>query len=221
MKRLAWPSALLGVALVAAACSSSGSNGLSGDSPTQVLNAVKHALASATSATITGKIESSGKQATFNLTTFSNGDFQGTISENGATVKLVRIGNTDYLNASQSFYESEGASAQAAGAIAGKWVYGADSQIGVGNSFTLSSLAEQITKPSGTVTKGSTGTIDGQPTLALHSPQGTLWVATSGTAYPIEEIKTGSNGGVVQFTAWNQGTTPVAPSGARSLSSIS
>ena len=220
MRRLAWSTALCGVALIAAACSSSGSNGLSGDSPTQVLSAVKQALGSVSSATIVGNIRDSGKQATFNLTTFSKGDFEGTINESGETIKLVRIGNTDYIQGSKSFYESEGAPASAAASIAGKWVYGTDSEVGLGNTFALSSLAAQITKPSGTVTKGATGTIDGQAALALHSSEGTLWVATSGTPYPLEEIKTGSDGGVIHFSAWNQGTTPVAPSGAKPLSSV-
>lgn len=221
MRRRRWSAALCVAALVSAACGSAGSSGVSGDSATRVLSAVKQAFASASSATITGNIRSSGKVATFNLMTFSNGDFQGVIVENGETIRLVRIGTTDYLNASKAFYESEGAAASAAQAIAGKWVYGADSEVGLGNSFTLSSLASQITKPSGTVTKGATGTIDGQPAVALHSSQGALWVATSGPAYPLEEVKTGSNGGVVRFSAWNQGTVPHAPSGARPLSSIS
>src|ERR1700733_2305654 len=134
MKRVAWSGALCAVAVVAAACGS-GSSALTGDSAPQVLSAVKQALSSATSATITGTIRGgAGKSASFHLTTFSNGDFTGTIVENGASIKLVRIGNTDYLNATKNFCVSEGAPAQAAASISNKWVYGADSQVGLGNS---------------------------------------------------------------------------------------
>jgi hypothetical protein len=221
MKRFACSGVLCAVAISAAACSSSsGSNGTSGQSATQIISAVKQSLSSASSVRITGNIQQGSKQATFDLTTFSGGDFDGTISFSGSSVKLVRIGKTDYLNATKSFYTNQGAPAAAAQTLAGKWVYGPDSQIGLGNSFTLSSLTTQITKPQGTVTKGTTGTIDGQSAVSLRSQQGTLWVATSGTAYPIELAKSGSNGGVVKFTAWNQGSTPTAPAGAQSLNSL-
>jgi hypothetical protein len=221
MKRFACSGVLCVVAITAAACSSSsGSNGVAGQSSTQIISAVKQALSSASSVRVTGNIRQGSMQATFDLTTFSTGDFNGTINQGGASVKLVRIGTTDYLNASQSFWANQGAPAQTAQMLGGKWVYGTDKQIGLGNSFTLSSLSSQITTPKGTVTKGTTGTIDGQSALSLHSSQGTLWVATTGTTYPLELAKTGSNGGVVKFTAWNQGSSPSAPAGALSLNSL-
>jgi hypothetical protein len=219
MRRLTWLSALCGVALIAAACSSGSS--ISGQSPAQIISAVKQALASASSVRITGTIEQSGMQGSFDLTTFSNGDLQGTITESGESVKLVSVGKKDYLYASKSFWSTEGAPAQTAQTLANKWVYGTQSQVGLGDSFSLPTLSSQITKPQGKVTKGATGSISGQAAQSLHSTQGTLWVALNGTTYPIELTKTGSgSSGVIHFSAWNSGTTPTAPAGAESLDSL-
>ncbi len=229
--RLACAGALLAAAVAVAACgggSSSDNSGggtgttdLASASPSQILSAVKRSLASATSVRINGRVNQGSKVATFDLTTFANGSYAGTVTMNGSTVRLVRIGTTDYLEAPKSFYESQGASAAVAQLLDGKWVYGPDSQVGIGNDFTLSSLSSQITKPNGPVTKGATATVDGVTALALHSRQGTLWVATSGSNHPVKLEKSGATGGVVHFSAWNRGAVPSAPAGAVSLNSLS
>ena len=123
MKRPVLASALCVLALVAAACSS-GSSGISGESPTQILAAVKQALGSASSVKVTGRIQQSGMVGAFAITTFSKGDFEGTVNQGTGAVKLIRIGNTDYLNATKSFYVADGVPAAAAQLLAGKWVYG-------------------------------------------------------------------------------------------------
>jgi hypothetical protein len=223
-RRAAWSTVLVGLALSAAACSSGGSNAGSGDvasqTPDQIISAAKGALSSASSVRLTGHVDQGSSTGTFDLTTFRNGNFAGHIAINGYTVRLVRIGDTDYLNAPAAFYESQGTPAAAAQSLGGKWVDGTDSQVGFGNDFTLQSLSSEITKPTPPVTKGATGTVNGQSAVPLHSPKGTLWVAASGTPYPVELVKTGSTGGVVQFSAWNQGSPPTAPSGAVSLNSL-
>lgn len=219
MKRPVLASALCALAVLAAACSS-GSSSISGKSPKQILTAVKEALGSASSVKITGRVQQSGMVGAFNITTFSNGDFAGTINQGTGAVKVIRVGNTDYLNASKSFYLGDGAPANAAQVLAGKWVYGTNTQVGLGSDFTLKSLSSELTKPQGKVTKGVTGTVNGQSAQSLHSSDGTLWVALTGPAYPLEEVKAGNGGGVLYLTGWNQGTRPKAPAGAKSLSSM-
>jgi len=219
MRRLALAGALCcGLSVVAAACSSSG--GLASESPSQILSAVHQAVVSASSVRITGYATEGGKLTTADFTAYSNGNFTGTIGHNGATAQVVGIGGTVYLNASKSFYTEQRASAAAASLLGGKWVYGSNSQIGLGTTFTLSSLASQIAKSKGAVTKGTTGTVQGQAAVSLHNSEGTLWVATSGPAYPLEEVQTANGSGTVHFVAWNQGSPPTAPAGAQSLSSL-
>ncbi len=219
-RRRAWTGALAALALSAGACSSGGSSDLASQSPTQILNAVKQAFSSASSVRVTGRVNQGSQSGSVDLTTFSNSDFSGTISYGGNTVQVVRIGNNDYLKASAGFYQAQGSPASEASLLGGKWVYGTNQQVGLGNDFTLSGLASQVTKPKPPVTKGATGTVDGQAAVALHSPDGTLWVATSGTAYPIEISQSGSSGGDIHFSAWNQGTAPTAPAGAINLNSV-
>jgi hypothetical protein len=219
MRRSVLVAALCALAVFGAACGAGGS-GVSGESPAQILSSARQAFTSAHSVKITGHTEQNGMTGTFNITTFSNGDFEGTINAGTGTLKLVRIGNTDYLNSTKQYFAAEGAPAATAQALAGKWVYGPNSQLGLGSDFTLTSLSTQITKPPGKVTKGVTGTVNGQAAQSLHSSQGTLWVATSGPAYVLEELKTGSGGGVIYFTGWNEGTRPKAPAGAESLTTV-
>jgi hypothetical protein len=230
MKRFVGLGAVLAAALGVAGCSSSSngststtpvSNGVASETASQILNSVDQAVTSATSIQVTGNIVQKGKQETFQVVTFSSGNFSGNFVQGGNTVMFVKIGSTDYLNASAGYYESSGASASVAGLIGGIWVSGPDSQLGFGNSFTISSIFRNFKHPTGTISKGSASTIDGQAAFSLKSSKGgVLWVATTGTAYPIELTKFGSSSGTVKFTAWNQGTPPLAPAGAKPISSF-
>ncbi|MFZ0666598.1 MAG: hypothetical protein WAM97_12665 [Acidimicrobiales bacterium] len=221
MKRLASIGVLLAAALGLAACSSgSSSNGIPNESATQIVNSVGNALGSAKSVAISGNATQSGTAVTFTISTFSNGSFTGNISDNGTSFKLIKIGSTDYLNATAAYYEKQGVPASAAGEVGGKWIYAPDSQFGFGNSFVLSELEKSVKSPTGKVTKGASGTIGGQPAQAVVSSQGTLWVATTGPAFPLELTKNGSSSEKITFSDWNEGTPPVAPSGAIALSSL-
>ena len=63
-------------------------------------------------------------------------------------------------------------------------------------------------------------TINGQKAVAINDTTkgGTLYVSTTGTPYPIQISKTGSEAGIVKFENWNSprrspraGRSPVAP----------
>jgi hypothetical protein len=220
VKRAAGLGLALAAALAAAGCSSSG-NGIATDSVSQIQTKVGQAIGAATSVQISGTIIQSSKKISFQIATFSSGDFSGTIEQSGDSLQLKKIGSTDYLKGTVGYYETTGAPASTATLLGGNWVYGPDSQFGFGSSFTLSSLASNIKNPGGTLSKGASSTINGQAAFSVNSSKGgELWVATSGTAYPIQLDDSSSSGGTINFTDWNQGTPPVAPAGARSLASF-
>ena len=50
--------------------------------------------------------------------------------------------------------------------------------------------------------------------------QGTLYVATTGPAYPVAIVKAGANGGKIVFDKWNQPVALKAPSGAVNLTDL-
>ena len=221
MKWLARLGLVSAVALFAAGCSSSSNNGIASESVSQIQTSVEQALNSATSVQINGNSDQMGKPVTFQFVTFSSGDLSGSFQQGSNTVMLKKIGSTDYLNASAGYYEANNASAATAAELGGVWVFGPDSQFGFGSSFTISSLVNNIKNPNGQISKGSASTIEGQSAFSVNSTKGgVLWVATTGKAYPIELVDSGSSGGTISFSNWNLGTAPVAPAGAKSLASI-
>lgn len=67
----------------------------------------------------------------------------------------------------------------------------------------------------GELTKGTTKTIDGIEAIGLDSSKGgTLFIATTGSAYPLELSKPGADGGTVSFTDWNASVDVSEPSDA-------
>ena len=84
-------------------------------------------------------------------------------------------------------------------------------------SFTpftdLQKLMNQILTASGRVEKGDETKVDDQPAIALTDAKngGTLYVATTGPAYPLELKPGKDNSGSISFTEWDQPVTLTAP----------
>jgi hypothetical protein len=71
----------------------------------------------------------------------------------------------------------------------------------------------------GALTKGATGTVDGRGVIAVHdaSRQGTLYVATSGPAYPIRIQNESSDRGQIDFRRFNAKVVVRAPAHSMSI----
>ena len=122
-----------------------------------------------------------------------------------------------YINGSAAFYKHVGGTAAAA-LLQGKWLKAP------ANSGELASLAE-LTNLSklidtalsnhGTIAKGSVTTIEGQKAIALNDTTkgGTLYVATTGTPYPLQISKSGTESGKVVLNRWDEPVTLSAPPG--------
>ncbi len=202
------------------------SNGVAAESPAQILQAGVNAMRSAKSVHIKGTVGSGSQTITIDAVSFSNGDLDGTIGQNGATAQVVKIGGTDYFNGAASFWTTSGSASTALAAqLADRWISTKDGQgtPGIGTTFTMSALAAGLSEDNGTITKGSTGSVDGQPAISITSSNGgTLWIATTGTPYVLEATGSGSgsSSGSVTFTDWDQGTVPSPPAGAVAASSL-
>lgn len=221
MRRRTAAGLLAGVALVAAGCGSSG-NGVASKSPTDILQTALAAMKSAQSVTIDGTITSGSDVVTVDAAILSNGDFDGTIGENGKSAKLVKVGATDYLNGDLAFWTGNGLASAEASKVASRWVAIPDSQMGFGKTFSLDSLANSFQQNAGKISAGTTGTVDGQAAVSIVSSQGgTLWVATTGTAYPIQLSSTKKgDAGNISFSGWNQASTPGVPAGAETITQL-
>lgn len=82
----------------------------------------------------------------------------------------------------------------------------------------------QILGGRGTMTKGKTATIDGQPTIELKQDQklytGALYIAVTGEPYPALLRRTGRETGETTFTEWNKPVTVDPPAGAVALPAL-
>jgi hypothetical protein len=221
-RRLHLAAALLLIALasILAGCGSSSSsgNGIESKSPEQIVEAAKKASASAKSVHLSGTIRSSGKPVSLDMELLAGKGGKGTISQEGFTIKLIQVNGAVYINGSAAFYNHVGGAA-AAQLLQGKWLKAP------ANSGELASLAELTNLGKlldtalaghGKLAKGDTTTIRGQKAVTVNDTTkgGTLYVAATGTPFPLEIAKSGSETGRVSLDRWNQPVELSAPAGA-------
>jgi hypothetical protein len=216
--------AALTIAGCGSSASSSSGNGVSSKSASEILAASKSAADSASSVHVTGTLASNGTPITLDLSLASGQGGRGQISEGNLSFNLIVIGDTIYIKGSPAFYSHFGGTA-AAQLFQGKWLKAPVSGGELGSLAALtnfSQLLDQTLSSHGTLAKGASSTVAGQPVIELRdtSHNGSLFVATSGKPYPIQIVKHGSETGHITFTDWNQPVSLSAPAGAIDLSQL-
>lgn len=219
--RRAWACWLaIGLVALAGCGGSSGpkSNGVAEMTPTQIIQEMKKAVANATSVHISGTGSTSGTAISLDLQLARGKGGAGHVEVGGYGFDLVRIDGKLYFKADKKALEHY-AGGVVANLLAGRWFVVPAGSGGFG-SFTpftnLQALMNQILTASGRVEKGDETKVGGQPAIALTDTKkgGTLYVATTGPAYPLE-LKPGSNKtGSISFTEWDQPVTLTAPENA-------
>jgi hypothetical protein len=204
--------------------SSSSSNSVASKSPEQILSESKVAADNATSVHVSGSLKSGGAPVTLDLNLVSGEGARGEISENGASFKLILVGNTAYISGSPAFYRSLGGSA-AAQLLDGKWLKASASSgefASFGSLANMRELLDTTLASHGTLTKGATTSVNGQQAIALTdaTKSGTLYVATTGQPYPVRITKGGSESGKIDFEAWNKPVTITAPANSVDLAEL-
>jgi len=217
---------LLVLCLILAGCggSSSSGNGVESKSPTEILEASKAAASKATSVHIEGTIASSGKPVSLNMELLADKGGQGTISQEGFTIKLIQTNGAVYINGSAAFYNHVGGAA-AAQLLQGKWLKAPANSgelASLAELTNLSKLVDTALSGHGTLAKSGTATIGGQKAIGLKDTTkgGTLYVATTGSPFPLEITKGGSESGKVVLDRWNQPVTLTPPAGAIDVSKL-
>jgi hypothetical protein len=224
--RLPLAAALIALVLVAiAGCGDSSSgNGVASKTPAEILAATKAAADSASSVRVAGALSSGGSPITLNLSLVAGHGGRGQVSEGGLAFELIVIDSTVYIKGSPAFYSHFGGAA-AAQLFQGKWLKASVSSgelASLASLTNLGKLLDQALAGHGTLAKGATTTVSGQPVIELRdtAKDGSLYVATTGQPYPIEIVKRGSETGHVSFTHWNEPVPLSAPSGAIDLSQL-
>jgi hypothetical protein len=214
--------ALVGIA--GCGSSSSSSSGLASKSAAQIVTAAQTAADSARTVHVTGSIVNAGAPIDLDMELVNGTGGRGRLSENGLSFELVELGGYVYIKGSQAFY-SHVAGTAAAQLLDGKWLK-APANSGTFSSLTsltnLRKLLDSTLTSHGTLTKGATSTVEGQQAIAIKDSTrgGTLYVATSGTPYPLQIAKSGSGGGKIAFNRWNAPVKLKAPRNAVDLSQL-
>jgi hypothetical protein len=202
--------------------SSSSGNGVAAKSPDAILSAATTAIEAASSAHVAGNVANAGTSISLDLSLVSGKGARGTMSENGLSFQLVDLGGSVYINASDAFWRRFGGNA-AAQVFHGKWLKApADrgSFASLAGLTNLHQLFNALLTSHGALSKGATTTVDGQPVIGLQDKTkgGTLYVATTGKPYPVEVLKSGTNGGHLVFDHINQSVPLSAPANAIDIS---
>jgi hypothetical protein len=205
-------------------CGSSSSSSVASKSAEQIVSESKAAAEAASSVHVSGSLQSGGTPVTLDLHLAAGKGARGELSQNGASFKLILVGDTAYISGSPAFYRSLGGAA-AAQLFQGKWLK-ASAKTGDFASFgTLADMRKLIDSTlttSGALAKGATTVVNGQNAVAITdtTKDGTLYVATSGKPFPLQLSKGGSESGKITFDGWNEPVTIAAPSNSIDLAEL-
>jgi hypothetical protein len=208
-----------------AGCSGgSSSNSIASKSAEQIVSESKRAADGASAVHVSGALTSGGSPVTLDLSLVAGKGARGELSQNGASFKLILLGDTAYISGSPAFYRNLGGTA-AAQIFDGKWLK-ASAKTGDFASFSqladMRKLIDTTLAGHGAVAKGATTVVNGQKAIAVNdsSKDGTLFVATTGKPYPLQLSKGGSESGKISFDRWNQPVAIAAPAGAVDLAEL-
>ena len=225
---------LLALALVlatAAGCggsssggSSGGANGIASKTPAEILAAAKAAADGASTVHVAGSVVNAGTSIALDMDLLAGKGGRGRLAEDGLSFELIEVGSHVYITGSPAFYRHFAGPA-AAQLLQGKWLKASATS---GSFASLSSLTDMrklldsTLSSHGSLTRGATSTIAGQRVIAVRDRThgGTLYVAATGTPYPIEIAKGGGGGGRILFTRWNAPVTVRAPANSVDLGQL-
>ncbi|HEV2998578.1 MAG TPA: hypothetical protein VGX16_05680 [Solirubrobacteraceae bacterium] len=218
----------LPAALIAGCGSSSSSspsgNGVASKSANEIVAATKAAADGASSVHVSGSATSGKTPLALDFELATNKGARGKITQSGLSFEFIEIGGVTYIKGDRAFYAHFGGSS-APQLFEGKWlkVPAGDKSFGsLGSLLNLHALLDGALTNHGALTKGSTATVNGQESVGVTDAAkgGTLYVATTGTAYPVAVVKTGAEGGKISFSDWGKSVALVAPASSIDISQL-
>lgn len=206
-----------------AACGSASDNGVASKPPNAILASARQAINGARSVHVSGTVSSNGTPINLDLHLVTGKGGEGQMATSGLSFQLVSLDNSVYIKGTPAFWRHFGGAA-AATLFAGKWLKAPAS--GDFASFAaLTNLPQLFSSALGThgsLTKGKSTTAHGRSVVPLKDAAqgGTLYVATTGTPYPIEIAKPGAAGGRINFDQFNQSVPLTAPTDAIDITQL-
>jgi hypothetical protein len=205
-------------AVLLAACGGGGAsgNGLTADSPARIVAAAQAAADAAVSVHVSGSIVSETEPISINMELVARQGGQGRVVLEGIGFRLVGVDGAVYVSGGTAFYRRF-AGAAAARVMRGKWLKGAQSGAfrSLASLTRLGSLLDGALSDHGALSRGAgEKRVEGRQAVAVSDTArgGTLYVASTGTPYPLEIVERG--GGRLVFDRWNQAVTLSVPTDA-------
>ncbi len=208
--------ALALAALLLGGCGGSGAgNGVAARAPAQILAAATAAAEGAASVHLAGGLGSGGGGLSLELELLRGKGGQGQIRVDGQSIQLIAIDPAIYVRGNAAFYRRLAGPAGAE-ILQGKWLKllpGSGEYSALASLIHLDPLLNLLLGDHGALAKGASSTVAGHSVIALHdlTHGGTLYVATSGTPYPIEILAPGTAGGRLLLDRWDEPVTLQAP----------
>lgn len=215
-RRLAVSLAVL-LAVPLAACGGSSSSGLASKSSSEILSASKAAATGASSVHLTA---TTGQVALDMSLTRTGGTGRLTLAN--TTLEMTRIGHDLYLKAPARLLANLGFPATVP---ANTWLKVPAEQKPQLAAFTeINGELNRELQLEGTLTKGATTTVNGQPVIELRqsakAATRTLYVATTGKPYPVEILVKGQITGKATFSEWDKPVTLAPPAKSIDVSQL-
>lgn len=198
----------------------------------QIVQSAISATESAKSLTIAGAVVQGKQTISLNVSASTSGVGQGTIGIGTGTATVRLVGGTVYFMGDASFWTKESGKS-AAQLFAGKWVSTAATTTNGqelsaflnSGAFLRQLFGSNLTKA--TFTNAGTAKVAGKSVIVIagrdkSNSGGRLYVAASGKPYVLKiSISSPTESGGLVFSNYNRPITPVIPSGAINLDTLS
>ncbi|MFF5296206.1 hypothetical protein [Paractinoplanes globisporus] len=191
-------------------------NGVAALTADQILAKSKAALTSAKSFRVKGSTDADGQKMQLDLE-INGTDVLGKIAVGKAVIELLAAGGKHYIRPNQAFWTTMGGASAAdakniANLMGKRWVVVSAKNKDLNSFFDIVNIDEML-KPQGTASKGTAKQIGEYKTIGLKDSEGgTLYVATVGEPYPIQEH---DSDGDINFTEFGKTFTDLkAPAAA-------
>lgn len=158
-------------------------------------------------------------QATFDLT-FKGNDTKGSISTNGTTFSIIKIGDQAYVKGSKATYTAL-ASAKIADLIGDRWLLLSGSKADSYTGITLSNITSSLN--TATWAKAVTRTkLDGKDVVVITNSKDSsqVYVANTGTPYPLKGQGKTAAAGSWRLSDYDAPVTITAPADALNLDDL-
>lgn len=189
-----------------------------------ILDQATAAAKAASGAHVKGTISDNGDVLTLDMRYVAGKGAVGTLTNNGQTVNLLRIGTSAYLKGDAAFWTAL-ANAEVAKIVANKYVKVPATSKDFSDFAEFTDLGSLIAtlKADGTISKIPGKPVSGVATVGLKDDDpengGVLYIANVGKPYPllIEPTKPATTGEGVAFDEWDRPTTLSEPPAAQVL----